>query len=105
MALVTYAAAMLLTPIVLSVLSVPSVLNGGGVPCNPFIHYQFQCPVGLHGSAAIGALINGEVETYPLALVAALLFFLPSMAVLVVPAAAWHRMVRRELKKLADQRS
>ena len=95
MALVTYVAAILLAPILSSILSLPSVLNGGDVPCNGLNHYQFQCPSGLHGLPAIGALLGGAIEAYELTLVA-LLVFLPIMVALLIPAAARDMAVRRE---------
>jgi hypothetical protein len=97
MALVTYVAAILLAPILSSILSLPSVLNGGDVPCNGLNHYQFQCPSGLHGLPAIGALLDGAIEAYELTLVV-LLVFLPILVVLLIPAVAWDMAVRREAK-------
>lgn len=104
MALVTYLSAILLTPVVISISALPRVIDGGDVPCNGLSHYQFQCPTGLHGSAALGALIGGAVEIYALALVA-LLLFLPLLALLLIPAAVWDGFVRREIRRRLQQRS
>jgi hypothetical protein len=104
MALATYLSAILLAPIVISITALPRVLDGGDVPCNGLSHYQFQCPTGLHGYAALGALIGGAIETYALTLVA-LLLFLPLLALLLIPAAVWDGLVRREIRRRRYQRS
>jgi hypothetical protein len=58
----------------------------------------------LHGLPAIGALLDGAIEAYELTIVA-LLVFLPILVVLLIPAAAWDILIRREAKKPIYQRS
>jgi hypothetical protein len=104
MALVTYLAAILLAPIIIAITALPRVLNGGDVPCNGLSHYQFQCPTGLHGYPALGALVGGAIETYALTIVA-LVLFLPLLALLLIPAAVWDKLVRREIRQQLYDRS
>jgi hypothetical protein len=97
MAVVTYVIGVLLFPIVQLVATLPSVSNGGLIPCPsyPFGGTLYEgCASGLHGSAAWDALISVTVEYYKLTHVA-LLVLSPLLVVLAVPSLVWVRLMRR----------
>ena len=92
MAVVTYVIGVVLSPIVSAVASWPDVSNGGRVPClYPLVS---SCASGLHGGAALDALIQATLGFYPLMPIA-LVVFIPLAAALVVPSSVWVLLMRR----------
>jgi hypothetical protein len=96
MAVLTYVIGLLLFPVVQAVASWSDVSNGGRIPClslRPGASLYVDCPGGLHGNAAFGALIDGTLSWYPGAPVA-LLLFAPLLAPLLVPSTVWVLLMR-----------
>jgi hypothetical protein len=75
----------------MAAVNVPSVLNGGALPC---IQSGGGCEAGRHGLDAIAGLVVTTLETYGLCLYA--LVLLPgTMTTLIIPAAIWDIVARR----------
>ena len=91
MAALTYVCAVLIFPAFMAAVNVPSVLNGGALPC---IQSGGGCEAGRHGLDAIAGLVETTLETYGLCVYAVV--GLPmSTATLLVPAAIWDIVARR----------
>ncbi len=91
LAALTYGCAVLIFPALLAAVNVPSVLNGGALPC---IQSGGGCEAGRHGLDAIAGLVETTLETYGLCVYAVVL--LPgTMTTLLIPAVMWDIVARR----------
>jgi hypothetical protein len=91
MAALTYVCAVLILPALMAAVSVPSVLNGGALPC---VQYEGGCEAGRHGLDAIVGLVVTTLQTYGLCIYAVV--GLPmATAQLLVPAVIWDIVARR----------
>jgi hypothetical protein len=91
LAALTYVCAVLIFPALMAAVNVPSVLNGGALPC---VQSGGGCEVGRHGLDAIAGLVETTLETYGLCVYA--LVLLPgTMTTLLIPAGIWDIVARR----------
>jgi hypothetical protein len=91
LAALTYVCAVLIFPALMAAVNVPSVLNGGALPC---IQYGGDCEAGRHGLDAIAGLVVTTLQTYGLCVYA--LVLLPgTMTTLLIPAVIWDIVARR----------
>jgi hypothetical protein len=91
MAALTYVCAVLIFPAFMAAVNVPSVLNGGALPC---IQSGGGCEAGRHGLDAIAGLVETTLETYGLC-VYAVVGIPMATATLLVPASIWDIVARR----------
>jgi hypothetical protein len=86
LAVLTELIGLLLMPVVVSIWSAPGALNGGPMPC---LHIDAACQAGLHGLDAIEGLVAASLTWYFVAVV----LIPPGVAMLIVPAAIWDRLM------------
>ena len=91
LAAITYVCTVLIFPALLAAVNVPTVLNGGALPC---IQSGGGCEAGRHGLDAIAGLVETTLVTYGLCVYAVV--GLPmATATLLVPASIWDFVARR----------
>jgi hypothetical protein len=90
LAVLTYVVGIVLFPIGSAVVAWPGVSGGGQIPCYniQIIGTANHCASGLHGAAALVALIGATVPAYGL-LPLVLVVLTPLLALLLLPSLIW----------------